>query len=98
MRIQQLTMRIQQQRGLTRRMRSFAVGLRSFVLWLFEQIVALVRECNEAQRLAMQLRLSPEFYAADRDRAPDSYGEFLFRSPMALRHEPRARRPANTTR
>lgn len=90
-------MRIQQQRGLIWRMRSFAVGLRSFAVWLIEQIVAMVRECNEAQRLAMQLRLSPDLYAADRDRAPDSYAEFLFRSPMALRREPRAR-PANTTR
>jgi hypothetical protein len=91
-------------RGLSQfalRLRHLALGLRHFALWLIEQIVAIVRECNEAQRLAMALRLSPDMYRADADRAPDDYAEFLFRSPMALRREPRAgstRPPASPTR
>ena len=71
-------------------LRRFALRLRHFALWLIEQIVTIVRECNEAQRLATALRLSPDMYRADACRAPDNYAEFLFRSPMALRREPRA--------
>ncbi|HUK68404.1 MAG TPA: hypothetical protein VLW50_06580 [Streptosporangiaceae bacterium] len=81
--------RIQQQGGLTRWLRSFGLRLRSLALRLIEEIVAFVRECNEAQRLATALRLSPDLYRADPDSAPESYAEFLFRSPMALRREPR---------
>ena len=36
------------------------------------------------------VRHSPDMYRADACRAPDNYAEFLFRSPMALRREPRA--------
>ena len=68
----------------------------SVARWLTRQITETIRETNEAQRVAMALRLSPDMYLAHRDRAPDTYEEFLSRSPIPLRHERRAarRRPS----
>ncbi len=60
------------------------------VLRLMRRARAIISECNEAQRRAMQLRLSPDMYRADPDRAPDTYAEFLFRSGVPLIREPRA--------
>jgi hypothetical protein len=74
---------IPRQGGQARRIMAFARRL-------IRQIAAIVRECNEAQRRATLLRLSPDMYSFDPDRAPDSYAEFLFRSPVAVRREPRA--------
>jgi hypothetical protein len=48
----------------------------------------LVREYNYASRRLLELRL----FGRDCDRAPDSYAEFLVRSPLALWREPSARR------
>ena len=47
-------------------------------------------ECNYAQRLAFTLRTAPDVYLADRDKAPDEYAEFLFRTSSALLHQPGA--------
>ena len=53
------------------------------------QVVAdVVRECNYAQRRMLELRL----FGRDGDGAPDTYDEFLFRSPMTLWREPCAGR------
>jgi hypothetical protein len=55
------------------------------------RIAAVVSEYNYAQRRIVDLQMAPDLYAADRDRAPDTYGEFLFRARGRLRHEPPAR-------
>jgi hypothetical protein len=36
------------------------------------------------------LRTNPDALLADRDKAPDDYAEFLFRTSSALLHEPAA--------
>lgn len=54
------------------------------------RVAALVAECNYAQRRAFVLRTAPDAFLADRDKAPDDYAEFLFRTSSALRHEPAA--------
>jgi hypothetical protein len=54
------------------------------------RVAALVAECNYAQRRAFELRTNPDAYLADRDKAPDEYAEFLFRTSSALLHEPAA--------
>jgi hypothetical protein len=51
-------------------------------------VAELVRECNYAQQRLTEIRI----FGRDHDRAPDSYNEFLFRSPVALWREPPARR------
>jgi hypothetical protein len=49
-------------------------------------VAAVVRECNQAQRRLLELRI----FDRDADRAPDTYTEFLFRSPTTLWDEPSA--------
>jgi hypothetical protein len=49
-------------------------------------VADVVRECNYAQRRMLELRL----FGPDGDRAPETFGEFLFRSPMTLWREPSA--------
>jgi hypothetical protein len=67
------------------------MAARTNVLARFGRRVAgLVDECNYAQRLAFTLRTAPDVYLADRDKAPDDYAEFLFRTSSALLHEPGA--------
>jgi hypothetical protein len=53
-------------------------------------VAAIVRECNEAQRRLFELRI----FGRDVDHAPDTYADFLFRSPLSLWHEPSAPRRA----
>ncbi len=53
-----------------------------------QAVAGVVRECNHAQRRMLELRL----FSRDGDRAPDTYDEFLFRSPTTLWSEPSARR------
>jgi hypothetical protein len=53
-------------------------------------VADVVRECNYAQRRLFELRM----FGRDHDRAPQTYADFLFRSPAALWHEPSARRRA----
>ncbi len=54
-------------------------------------MAGLIAECNEAQRRLTALRMAPDMYITDSDRAPDTYAEFLFRTSGWLRHEPSAR-------
>jgi hypothetical protein len=53
-------------------------------------VADVVRECDYAQRRLFELRM----FGRDHDRAPETYGDFLFRSPTALWHEPSAGRRA----
>ncbi len=57
-------------------------------------VADVVRECNYATRRLGELRLFPDLRAAHGDCAPDSYADFLWRSPAALWTEPAARRRA----
>ena len=57
-------------------------------------VANVVRECNYATSRLHELRLFPELRTAGGDRAPDTYADFLWRSQMALWHEPSARRRA----
>jgi hypothetical protein len=54
------------------------------------RVAGLVAECNYAQRRVFTLRTTPDAFLADRDKAPDEYAEFLFRTSSALLHEPTA--------
>jgi hypothetical protein len=54
------------------------------------RVAGLLAECNYAQRRASALRTTPDAFLADRDKAPDNYGEFLFRTSSPLLHEPAA--------
>ena len=53
-------------------------------------VADFVAECNYAQRRMLELRMTPDAYLPDRDRAPQTYAEFLFRTSGALLHEPAA--------
>ena len=53
-------------------------------------VADVVRECNYAQRRMFELRL----FGRDHDLAPDTYAEFLFRSPATMWGEPSAHRRA----
>lgn len=54
------------------------------------RMAGLVAECYRAQRRLTHLRLQPDLYTRQGDRAPATYAEFLFRSPETLWHEPAA--------
>ena len=54
------------------------------------RIAGFFAECNYAQRRMMALRTTPDAYLADRDKAPDDYAEFLYRTSSALLREPAA--------
>jgi hypothetical protein len=41
------------------------------------------------------LRTAPDRYLTDRDKAPDTYADFLFRTSGPLLHEPHAARRLN---
>jgi hypothetical protein len=51
-------------------------------------VIDFMEELSYAQRRVVELRL----FGRDGNRAPDTYGEFLSRSPMALWREPAAKR------
>jgi hypothetical protein len=57
-------------------------------------VAEVVRECNYASRRLLELRLFPELRGAGADRAPATYEDFLWRSPVAMWREPPARRRA----
>lgn len=61
---------------------------------LGQRVAAIIAECNYAQQRAAILRMTPEAYLDDRDKAPADYAEFLFRTSGALLHEPAAARRA----
>jgi hypothetical protein len=54
------------------------------------RVADALAECDYAQRRIFSLMTTPDAYLTDRDRAPDSYGEFLFRTSSSLVHEPTA--------
>ena len=57
----------------------------------FGRFVAdFVAECNYAQRRMFALRTAPDLYLANRDKTPDDYAEFLFRTSSTMLHEPTA--------
>jgi hypothetical protein len=58
------------------------------------QARSVLAECHYAQRRVTTLMTAPDRYLVDRDRAPEDYPEFLFRTSSALLHEPSARRRA----
>ena len=57
-------------------------------------VADVVRECNYASSRLRELRLFPDIRAEGGDCAPDTYADFLSRSPVALWREPPARRRA----
>ena len=61
-------------------------------------VADVVRECNYATSRLRELRLFPELRTAGGDCAPDTYADFLWRSQVALWHEPSARRRASGAR
>ena len=54
------------------------------------RVAAVLAECNYAQRRATIWRTTPDTYLAGRDKAPDYYAEFLFRTSGELLREPDA--------
>jgi hypothetical protein len=58
---------------------------------LARRIVAVLRECQDAQRRMAAVSSAPDRYVAHPDAAPDTYAEFLFRTSGLLLHEPSAR-------
>jgi hypothetical protein len=44
------------------------------------RVADVVSECNYAQRRLLELRMDPERYVLEGDRAPGTYQEFVFRS------------------
>ena len=54
------------------------------------RMAGIVAECNYAQRRMLALRTIPDAYLPERDKAPEDYAEFLYRSSGALLREPPA--------
>jgi hypothetical protein len=54
------------------------------------RVARVVAECNYAQRRVFTLRTAPDAFLDERDKAPDEYAEFLFRTSSPLLHEPAA--------
>jgi len=61
----------------------------SWVVCLARRVHDVVSEMNYASKRMTELMLSPGL--AESDQAPDTYAEFLFRTPATTRHEPSAR-------
>ena len=57
-------------------------------------VAAVIRECNYATSRLRDARIFPDIRAERGDRAPETYADFLWRSPVALWREPPARRRA----
>ena len=53
-------------------------------------VADVVRECDYANRRMAELRACPDVHGPRGERAPDSYADFLWRSPVALWREPPA--------
>ena len=70
---------------LTGRVRSLLVRLG--LVRLGKRIANVVAECNYAQRRSFAIMTNPDSYLIDRDQAPDTYAEFLFRTSGGLLHE-----------
>ena len=61
---------------------------RSPLARIVKRIANVVAECNYAQRRSFAIMTTPDSYLTDRDQAPDTYAEFLFRTSGGLLHEP----------
>ena len=53
-------------------------------------LAGVVAECHYAQRRLYELRLEPDRYVIEPDRAPGTYGEFCLRSARPHWREPTA--------
>ena len=62
---------------------------------LGQRVAMIIAECNYAQRRMAILRMTPEAYLDNRDKAPADYAEFLLRTSGALLREPAAGRRAD---
>jgi hypothetical protein len=62
--------------------------IRSLLVRSGQRIASIVAECDYAQRRSFAIMTSPDSYLMDRDQAPDTYAEFLFRTSGGLLHEP----------
>jgi len=71
---------------MTRRITSLTTSLARFG----RRVADVLAECNYAQRRATMLMMNPDAYLIDRDKAPDDYAEFLFRTSGAMLREPTA--------
>jgi hypothetical protein len=61
---------------------------------LARRLAAVVQECNYAQQRMSDLRAQPDRYLLEPDTAPDTYGDFLFRTSGSAPREPSARQRA----
>jgi hypothetical protein len=66
-------------------------GLMHGLIRAAKAVASVLAECHRAQRHLAELRLHPDRYALDGDVPPDTYAEFLFRSPGTVWREPPAR-------
>ncbi|HEY7147616.1 MAG TPA: hypothetical protein VH637_25495 [Streptosporangiaceae bacterium] len=57
----------------------------------FGRIAAVVEECRYAQRRMSVLRDQPDRFLYQPDSAPDTYGDFRYRTSGPAPHEPSAR-------
>ena len=70
-------------------------GLARIARRVANRIAKVVAECNYAQRRSFAIMTNPDSYVIDRDQAPDTYAEFLFRTSGGLLHEPASARRAH---
>jgi len=63
-------------------------GLARIARRVANRIAKVVAECDYAQRRSFAIMTNPDSYLTDRDQAPDTYAEFLFRTSGGLLHEP----------
>lgn len=61
--------------------------IRSLLVRFGKRIASVVAECDYAQRRSFAIMTNPDSYLIDRDQAPDTYAEFLFRTSGGLLHE-----------
>jgi hypothetical protein len=69
-------------------------GSRKLPRWLSRlarRLAAIAEECQYAQRRMNDLRTQPDRYLFEPDVAPDTYGDFLFRTSGPAPCEPSAR-------
>ena len=63
-------------------------GLSSGLARIARRVAEVVAECDYAQRRSFAIMTNPDSYVIDRDQAPDTYAEFLFRTSGGLLKEP----------
>jgi hypothetical protein len=64
---------------------------------LARKVARIIAECQYAQHRMAVLRMAPDSYLMAPRGAPDTYGEFLFRTSGPLPHEPSAHRRGTGT-